>query len=122
MLDTLPHLIVLAFLLIILFAMHRLRETVNPLVLGIVGGLANHAAANAPAYGMALLFGLSASLSAFYDVFSQVTKSDAALMSWWQLAALLAKILNPAIVASLAYATQSKFKQGNLPPHDKPSP
>ncbi len=118
MLDTLPHLVVLAFLLIILFAMHRLRETVNPLILGVVGGLANHAAANAPAYGMALLFGLSASLSAFYDVFSQVTKSDAALMSWWQ----LAKILNPAIVASLAYATQSKFKQGNLDTHIAPSP
>ncbi len=93
--------------------MHRLRETVDPLVVSVVGGLANHAAANAPAYGMALLFALSASLSAFYDVFSQVTQTDARLMSFWQLASLLAKVANPGIVAALAYATQSKFKQGN---------
>ncbi len=111
--DSLPHLIVLALLLIVLFAMHRAREALNPLVKGIVGGLANHAQVNAPAYGMAIMFGLSASLAAFYDVFSQLAKSDLAAMSWHQYVACWAKIMNPFIVASLASATKGHFKQAN---------
>ncbi len=120
--ELLPHFIVLGILLVILLLVHRARETLNPLVTGIVGGLANHAQVNAPAYGLAIMFGLSASLAAFYDVFSQVTRADADAMSWWQLLALFAKILNPFIVATLAYATKNQFKQANPSPPDMPAP
>lgn len=111
--DTLPHLIVLSILLLILVGLHRLRATVDPLVAGVVGGLAKHAQVNAPAYGIACMFALSASLGAFYDVFSQVDYNTLHGMTWWQLGALIAKVLNPGIVAVTAYATQSKFRQAN---------
>lgn len=119
--ETLPHLVILGVLLVILVLVHRARETLNPLVTGIVGGLAKHAQVNAPAYGMALMFGLSASLSAFYDVFSQTNKSDLIAMSWHQYLSLWAKIFNPFIVASLAYATKNQFKQANPTPAGMPA-
>ncbi len=114
--DTIPHIVILGILLLLLILIHRARETLNPLISGIVGGLSKHAQVNAPAYGMAIMFGLSASLSAFYDVFSQLGKSDLMAMSWHQYAALWCKIMNPFIVASLAYATKNQFKQANPSP------
>jgi hypothetical protein len=114
--EMLPHIVVLGVLLVVLLLIHRARETLNPLVTGIVGGLSKHAQVNAPAYGMAIMFGLSASLSAFYDIFSQLGKSDLNAMSWHQYMSLWAKVLNPFIVASLAYATKNQFKQANPSP------
>lgn len=97
-------LIVFALLLI---GLHQVKEQVNPVIGGIVKGLSVHAQQNAVGYGMAVMFGLSASLAAFYDLFSQVTKTDIDGMSWHQYMSLWAKVLNPFIVASLAYATKA---------------
>lgn len=108
MADNLHIVIVLGILLIVLLGLRQVRDTVNPVFAGIVKGLATHAQQNATAYGIAILFGLSASLSAFYDIFSQTTKTDLDIMSWHQYLALWCKILNPFIVASLAYATKRK--------------
>jgi len=93
---------------LLLLGLHQVKEQVNPVIGGIVKGLSEHAQKNATAYGLAVMFGLSASLSAFYDLFSQVTKNDIAGMSWHQYAALWTKVMNPFIVASLAYATKPK--------------
>ena len=92
---------------LLLIGLHQVKEQVNPVIGGIVKGLSQHAQQNATAYGMAIMFGLSASLAAFYDLFSQVTKTDIAGMSWHQYLSLWAKVLNPFIVAALAYATKS---------------
>lgn len=92
---------------ILLIGLHQVKEQVNPVIGGIVKGLSMHAQQNATAYGMAILFGLSASLAAFYDLFSQVSKTDIDGMSWHQYLSLWAKVLNPFIVAALAYATKS---------------
>lgn len=101
---------------LLLVGLHQVKEQVNPVIGGIVKGLSMHAQANATGYGMAILFGLSASLAAFYDLFSQVSKTDIAGMSWHQYMSLWAKVLNPFIVASLAYATKA------VPPSDPKSP
>jgi hypothetical protein len=104
---------------VLLFALHQVKEQINPLITGVVTGLAQHAQANSAAYGMAVMFGLSASLAAFYDVFSQVDTSTMKGMSWWQFGALLAKVLNPFVVAVLAYATKitpAKTSTATTPP------
>lgn len=98
----------LVVLLVVLLGLHAVRETVNPLFAGIVAGLAKHAQINAPAYGMAILFGLSASLSAFWDVFHSMTKQQFYDMSWHAYMANWCKVLNPFIVAALAYCTKPK--------------
>lgn len=100
----------LVFLLVVLVGAHTARETLTPIIENMTKALAIQAQNNAVAVMMAILFGLSASLSAFYDLFSQLTKTDLNLMSWHQYAALWTKILNPFVVAVLAYATQNKFK------------
>lgn len=101
----------LVLTLVFLVGLHAVRETVNPIFAAIVAGVAKHAQEKAPAYGIALLFGLSASLSAFWDVFHALTKENFAAMSWHEYVAAWTKVLNPFIVAVLAYATQSKFKE-----------
>lgn len=100
----------LVVILLVLMGLHAVRETVNPLFGAIVSGLAQHAQKNAPAYGMAILFGLSASLSAFWDVFHSMTKQQFNEMSAHAYLSNWAKILNPFIVAALAYCTKPEAK------------
>jgi hypothetical protein len=83
---------------------------VSPLFKTVVGGLTQDAGRNAKEYAIALGFGLSASLSAFWDVFSRLDATSLGAMSWHQYAALWSKVANPFIVAVLAYATQNNFK------------
>jgi len=118
-----PYLWPLAFLLLALLVLHTVRETIRPVVGSIIAGLSKHAAANAPAYAIAIGFGLSASLASFIDVFQTMTSDKIEALSYHQYAALLAKVLNPFVVAILAYATQSRFKQGvseTKPPFTQP--
>ena len=53
-------------------------------------------------------------VSAFYDVFNELTAASLTSLSWHQYAALWTKVANPFIVAILAYATQMPIKNGNL--------
>ena len=94
-----------------IYVVHQIKEQLNPIITGLVAGLAVQAKANAGSYGVAILFGLSASLAAFYDVFSQVDHLVIQGMSGWQFAALVAKVLNPFIVAFLA----TLVKMGGTP-------
>lgn len=100
----------LVVILIGLVVLREAGEELRPIFVSIIGGVAKSASANATAYAIAMLFGLSASLSAFVDVFHALTKEGLAAMSWHQYLSLWAKVLNPFIVAVLAYATQNKFK------------
>lgn len=77
---------------------------------GMLTGLAGEATRNSKQWGIAIMFGLSASLAAFYDVFSELSSKELSALSWHQYAAYWTKVLNPFIVAVLAYVTQSNFK------------
>lgn len=101
-------------MLTVLVITRRLASDLRPIFTNVVGGVAKSAQSNAPAYAIAILFGLSASLSAFIDVFKELSASALSAMSWHQYATLWAKVLNPFIVAVLAYATQNKFRGGGI--------
>jgi hypothetical protein len=110
----------LTFLLCALILVRMTKD--SPITNAIVGGVAKNAGSNATAYAIAFMFGLSASLSAFYDVFSQMDAKTFDQTSWHQYAALWAKCLNPFVVAVLAYATQNKFTGGGLGGSKPPFP
>lgn len=111
MTEALPYIVPLAVLLIVLIGLHRVRETVNPIFVAMVTSLAKHASSNATDYAIGMMFGLSASLSAIYDVLSQIDRTTAAGMSPWQWMAIWSKVLNPFVVAFLAYAQRINPKQ-----------
>lgn len=90
--------------LVVLAIFHQLRERLEPLTSAIIAGLAKDAGRNSKVYVTALAFGISASLSAWVDAFKDLTAAQAADLSYWQLSAIFARILNPFIVAVLAYA------------------
>lgn len=122
--DSLPYVWPLTILLVALLVLRQVREEMKPIFSSIVGGLSKNAQSNATQYAIAIGFGLSASMSAFYDVFNDLTSTNLAAMSWHQYAALWTKVLNPFIVAVLAYATQSNFKKpsnGTAPPFPPPA-
>ena len=117
-----PYLWPLAFLLVVFVILHYVRESIKPIVGSLVSGLAKQAQANATAYAIALGFGLSASLSAFIDVFKDLNSVQFSALSWHQYLALWAKVLNPFLVAILAYSTQSKFRSGQSSETKPPFP
>lgn len=104
----------LVFIVTMLVMSRRLSADLRPIFVNIVGGVAKGAQSNALAYGIALLFGISASLSAFVDVFKEMDSAKLAAMSWHQYAVCWAKIANPFCIAILAYATQNNFKGGGI--------
>ncbi len=112
----------LLVLLIALFVLRQIREDVHPIFVQVVNGVAKSAGSNAPAYAIALLFGLSASLSAFVDVFKDLNRGAILGLSWHQYLVCWAKVANPFVVAILAYATQNKFKGGAQPPAQPQAP
>lgn len=109
--DSLIYVWPLSFILVALFILRQLGEKIEPVVTSLVGGLSKNAGNNAMEYAKALGFGLSASLSAFYDVFGNTTGAEITAMSWHGYAALWTKVMNPFIVAILAYGAQSNFKK-----------
>lgn len=129
--DTLPQLIwPLCFLLVSLLILRQVRDDLRPIVRNVIEGLSKQAGTNAVAFAIAFGFGISASISAFIDVFHQLTRTVYEDLSVHQYAVMWAKVLNPFVVAVLAYATQSKFQNGNggsrsgttNPPFQSPAP
>lgn len=90
-----------------LFGLKWAENSLRPVFSSFAAGVAQNASTNATFYMMAMLFGLSASLSAFYDVFSQLDDKAFTGLTLHQYAALWAKVLNPFIVAVLAYTRDS---------------
>jgi hypothetical protein len=101
----------LCLLLGILAVGRQFATDVRPIFIAVRDGVAKQAQSNAPAYAICILFGMSASASAFIDVFHQLTSEAFQAMSWHTYATLWVKVFNPFIVAVLAYATQNKFVQ-----------
>lgn len=118
--DMLPFVWPLCFVLVTLFILRQLGDGLRPVFTSITTGLSRNASTNATKYAIAIGFGLSASLSAFYDVFNALTIAAQSELSFHQYAALWTKVLNPFIVAVLAYATQSnttsRKSDGTNPP------
>lgn len=104
----------MVFVLVALVVTRRLATDIRPIFINIVTGVANGAKTNYMAYGIAFLFGLSASLSAFVDVFKDLSHQAYATLSFHQYLVMWAKVLNPFIVAILAYAMKNDFKDGGI--------
>lgn len=115
----------LTVLLIFLIILRQARDDLQPVYSAIIGGVAKNAQSNAVAYAIAIMFGVSASLMAFIDVFKDMDATLWASITWHQYAALWARVAEPFIVAVLAYATQNKFQGGGLggttPPFPPPA-
>jgi hypothetical protein len=75
-----------------------------------------HAAKQALAYAIALALALSASLNAFHDNFAVLTRDQAQTLGWWQLLALVAKCLNPGVIALVGYLMRSPLSKEIDPP------
>lgn len=99
----------LVVILIVLLVLREFRDATKPIFLGIVNGVAKDASSNAKSYLVCLMFGMSASLSAFWDVFHGLDATTIQMLTWVQILALCSKVANPFIVAALAYATQNGF-------------
>lgn len=90
-----------------LVVLRMFEKRTGPILDSIIGGVAKNAGSNAVFYAVAIMFGLSASLSAFIEVFQQLDEQAWKMMTWHQYATLWAKVLNPFIVAILAYTRNS---------------
>lgn len=66
-----------------------------------------HASRQALAYAIAIALALSASLTAFHDKFSVLTRAQVQELGWWQLVALVANCLNPGVIALVGYLMRS---------------
>ncbi len=116
----------LAFILVTLLFVRQLRTDASPIIKGVITGLSVNATRNASQYAIALLFGVSASCSAFIDVFAKLDVAAWGAISWHQYATLWVRVANPFFVAILAYATQNGFSparqsSGTIPPFAAPA-
>lgn len=62
------------------------------------------------AYLAAAGYALLASLGAFIDIFSALTREQATALPWWAILALVAKCVVPGIASTLAFMNQSLSK------------
>lgn len=62
------------------------------------------------AYMAAFGYATLASLGAFIDIFSNLTRDQAHAMPWWAITALAAKCVTPGVAAILAFVNQSLSK------------
>lgn len=102
-----------------LVVLRMVEKRTGPIFDSIIGGVAKNAGTNAVFYAIAIMFGLSASLSAFIEVFQQMDEAAWKVITWHQYATLWAKVLNPFIVAVLAYTRDSgkdRKPNGTTPP------
>ncbi len=113
--EYLPIVWPLVFLVVALIITRRLATDLRPIFTNVVDGVSKSARTNASSYAIAALFGLSASLSAFNEVFKNLDRSSFAVMGWHQYLALWSKVLNPFIVAALAYGSKSNFSSPSAP-------
>ena len=104
---------VLVFLGLGLFFVWRAQRILNPILEALIKTTAINAGRYALVWLLAAGFGLAASLSAFTDIFVQFEKADAAKMGWWQILALIAKVIYPGLVAVLAFLNKTAANAGN---------
>lgn len=95
----------LTLLLVLLMVLRKLGNSVDPIFQSMVGGLKTQAARHSMAWLMAMMYASAASLQALGEV--------AADLQWVYVAAF-AKVIQPAVVAVIAYV--------NRPPEQKSDP
>jgi histidine ammonia-lyase len=116
LIDVAPFAWPLVVALVLLYLLHKVSNEVQPIVVNVVNGLAKQASSNALGYGLAIGYGLSASL--------QAAAEQATALHWLILAAAC-KVVNPFIVAMLAYAAKNSFSPTsalNTPAPAAPAP
>lgn len=105
--DVAPFAWPLVVALVLLYLLNKVSHQVQPIIVGVVSGLAKQANSNALAYGLAIGYGLSASLQAL---------AEQATLLHWPIIAAIAKIANPFIVAMLAFAANGFTPTAPKPP------
>ncbi len=104
----------LIFLLITLVCLWRVEKEMKPVVTGVITGLATNAAQKALLYAMGALYFAAASLQALGEVSTS--------FGWVHVAAF-AKVLQPGVVAIIAYVTKPPaISQANPTPPPAPQP
>jgi hypothetical protein len=73
--------------------------------------LQRHAARHALTYLIALLLGMTASLTAVYDNFWPLEREDWVKLGWWQLVAVTAKCVAPFGTTVVAYLIKSPLSE-----------
>ncbi len=106
LLDISPFAWPLVVALVLLYLLNKVSNEVRPIVVNVVAGLAGQAQNNALTYGLMIGYGLSASLQSLAE--------QATLLHWFVLAAF-AKVVNPCIVAMLAFAAKSDITTAKPP-------
>lgn len=106
-LDLAPFAWPLVVALVLLYLLKRVSNEVQPIVVNVVNGLAKQAQSNALGYGLAIGYGLSASLQSL---------AEQATLLHWVVVAAMAKVINPCIVAMLAYAAKSEISPRPVTP------
>lgn len=105
--DVAPFAWPLVVALVLLYLLRRVSDRVDPIVINVVNGIAIQAQSNALTYGLAIGYGLSASLQSL---------SEQATLLHWPVIAAAAKVVNPCIVAMLAFAAKSDLAGKGIPP------
>ncbi len=95
--DLLPFVWPMSFVLITLFLMRKVGNDIQPVMRGVVDGVAKNAKQYALMYAMAAIYASAASLQALGEV---------ATSFGWVYVAAIAKVLQPGIVAVIAYVTK----------------
>lgn len=113
--DFLQVILPLVGLLVVLITGRRLAADIRPIFVNVIGGVAKNAQSNAMVYAIAILFGLTASCSAFIDVFKDLDAKAISAMSWHQYAVCWVKVLNPFGVTIIAYFTKAPLNPAGAP-------
>ena len=103
----------LTFLICALYLLHHLREDIRPIVHGVIDSLGKQAGRNAIIWTMALMYACAASLQALAEVATQ--------LQWLYLAAA-AKVLQPGIVAVIAYVNKAPSPAEPTAPQETKEP
>lgn len=105
--DISPIIWPLAALLVSLIILRKLSNSIEPVFQGLISGLKNQASRHSLAWLMALMYASAASLQSLSEV--------AAALQWVYVAAF-AKVVQPAVVAIIAYVNRPP--QSLNPPTD----
>lgn len=117
----------LVALLGFLIVLHNVRDAIAPISKGVITGIAANAQKYALSYVLACFLAISASIGAFIDNFGPLDRAAMDGLAWWQIAAVVAKCMNPGIVAIIGFLMKSPLPappatSGTQPPFPSPSP
>lgn len=100
-------------LLFALLVLRKVEEEVKPIVSGMIGGLAAKSARNAENWALAALMASAASCQALGEVASDLG---------WNYVAAAAKVLQPGLVAVIAFVMRSPAQSVTNPPFPPKNP